>query len=175
MELLVVIAIIVILAGLTMGGLGYMQRNQATQKAKAQIAMLGTGLEEYKLDFGKYPVATGNGSNTLYKALYWDSNNDTNGVGDDTAQRIYLPELDPTSTKQGWSSNSSDPSKFKDNTIKDPWGLDYNYRSGTTATGAVNTSAKNPDFDIWSYGPDGLAGGTAGTDKASLDNISNWK
>lgn len=172
MELLVVIAIIVILAGLTMGGLGYMQRNQATQKAKAQIAMLSTGLEEYKLDFGKYPVATGNGSNTLYKALYWDSNNDNKGVDTDTAQRIYLPELDPTSTKQGWSSNTT---ASANNTIKDPWGLDYNYRSGTTASGAVNTSAKNPDFDIWSYGPDGLAGGAAGTDKAALDNISNWK
>lgn len=172
MELLVVIAIIVILASLTMGGLGYMQRNQAVQKAKAQIAMLSTGLEEYKLDFGSYPVAIGNGSNTLYKALYWDSNNDGVGVGTDTNQRIYLPELDPSSTKQGWTSN---PVASSTNSIKDPWSSDYNYRSGVLANGQANNEAKNPDFDIWSNGPDSQPGNTAGTDKGAQDNITNWK
>lgn len=180
MELLVVITIIVILASLTMGGLGYMQRNQAVQKCKAQIAMLGTGLEEYKLDFGRYPVAndtgvTGDlGSNVLYRALYWDSVNNGSGVGADQNQRVYLAELDPASTKQGWSSN---PVASAQNTIRDPWGLDYRYRSGVNATGAVNTECINPDFDLWSFGPDGVNGSIApnSTDPQAQDNISNWK
>ena len=168
-----VVAIIVILAALSLGGLGFAQRKQALEKCKSQIKMLETALEEYKLDTGRYPVAVDNGSNTLYRALYWDSNNDNSGVGTDTLQKVYLAELDPSSNKQGWSSN---PIASAANTIKDPWGNDYNYRSGALASGATNTAAMNPDFDIWSFGPDGLPGTTtAGTDKASLDNITNWK
>jgi general secretion pathway protein G len=163
-ELLVVIAIIVILASLTMSGLGVMQRKQATSRCQTQIGTLSNSLEEYKMDFGKYPVAVGNGSNTLYKALYWD------GVDPAATQKIYLPELDPASKKQKWSSN---PVASALNTIKDPWGVDYNYRSGLTETGEVNSNCINPDFDIWSFGPDGQEGSNG--DKKSADNITNWK
>jgi prepilin-type N-terminal cleavage/methylation domain-containing protein len=178
MELLIVIAIIVILAALTMGGLGFMQRNQAVQKCRAQMGMLSTALEEYKLDFGVYPVAddTGapadQGSNVLFRALYWDSDNNGAAVGADPNQRIYLAELDPASTKQGWSSN---PVASLNNTILDPWSSNYRYRSGTNATGQVNPNCINPDFDLWSNGPDGQAGNSAGTDPTSRDNITNWR
>lgn len=178
MELLIVIAIIVILAALTMGGLGFMQRNQAVQKCRAQMGMLSTALEEYKLDFGVYPVAddTGaagdQGSNVLFRALYWDSDNNGNVVGSDPAQRVYLAELDPASTKQGWSSN---PVASANNTIIDPWSSNYRYRSGTNATGTVNPNCINPDFDLWSNGPDGLPGLSGGNDPASRDNITNWR
>lgn len=178
MELLIVIAIIVILAALTMGGLGFMQRNQAVQKCRAQMGMLSTALEEYKLDFGVYPVAddTGaagdQGSNVLFRALYWDSDNNGNVVGSDPAQRVYLAELDPASTKQGWSSN---PVASANNTIIDPWSSNYRYRSGTNATGTVNPNCINPDFDLWSNGPDGLPGLSNGNDPASRDNITNWR
>lgn len=178
MELLVVIAIIVILAALTMGGLGFIQRKQAVEKARAQIAMLSSGLEEYKLDFGRYPVAndTGadgdQGSNVLFRALYWDSDNNGAGVGADANQRIYLAELDPASNKQGWSSNSIASAQ---NTIRDPWGQNYRYRSGVNATGAVNTDCINPDFDLWSFGPDALAGSNTANDQRAADNITNWK
>lgn len=178
MELLVVITIIVILAALTMGGLSFIQRKQAAEKAKAQIAMLASGLEEYKLDFGRYPVAndTGadgdQGSNVLFQALYWDSDNNGAGVGADANQRVYLAELDPASNKQGWSSNSMASAQ---NTIRDPWGQNYRYRSGVNGTGAVNTDCINPDFDLWSFGPDASAGNSAGTDQKAQDNITNWK
>lgn len=178
MELLVVITIIVILAALTMGGLSFMQRNQAVQKAKAQVAMLSSGLEEYKLDFGRYPVANDTstdgdqGSNVLFRALYWDSDNNGAAVGADANQRIYLAELDPSSNKQGWSSNSIASAQ---NTIRDPWGQNYRYRSGVNGTGAVNTDCINPDFDLWSFGPDAAGGNAAGTDQKAQDNITNWK
>lgn len=178
MELLVVVAIIVILAALTMGGLGFIQRKQAVEKARAQIAMLGTGLEEYKLDFGRYPVAndTGadgdQGSNILFRALYWDSDNNGSAVGADVNQRVYLAELDPSSNKQGWSSN---PVASAQNTIRDPWGQNYRYRSGVNGTGAVNADCLNPDFDLWSFGPDSVSGNSAGTDQQAQDNVTNWK
>ncbi len=178
MELLVVIAIIVILASLVMGGLGVMQRNQAVSKCKAQIAMLSTALDEYKMDFGRHPVAddsgaTGDtGASILYRALYWDSDNDGSGVDGDVDQRVYLPELDPTSNKQGWRSAAT---ASANNTIFDPWGANYRYRSGLDATGAVKTNCNNPDFDLWSLGPDGKLGNADGTSKEAQDNISNWK
>ena len=177
-ELLVVIAIIVILFSLTVGGITFMQKKTALSKCKAQMGMLTTALEEYKMDFGRYPVAndTGatadSGSNTLFKALYWDSDNDGSGVGSDTDQRVYLVELDPTSKKQGWASAATAGDA---NTIFDPWGANYRYRSGVDATGVVNTECKNPDFDLWSLGPDGKQGNAAGTDKEGLDNMTNWK
>lgn len=98
------------------------------------------------------------------QALYWD------GVGATATQKIYLPELDPASTKQKWSSN---PVASASNTIKDPWGIDYNYRSGLTDSGEVNSNCINPDFDIWSFGPDAQEGSNG--DKKSADNITNWK
>jgi general secretion pathway protein G len=177
LELLVVVAIIVILASLTVGGITVMQRNQAISKCKAQIAMIGSALEEYKMDFGRYPVANDSGgtnetgSNVLFKALYWDSDNNGQGVGSDANQRIYLVELDPTQKKQGWASATT---AGTNNTILDPWGANYRYRSGTLADGSVNSNAKNPDFDLWSLGPDGKPGTAAGTDKEAADNITNW-
>ena len=178
MELLVVVAIIMILAALSLGGLRFMQGKQAEKKCRAQIAMLSSALEEYKLDFGRYPVAndTGTagdmGSNVLFVALYWDSDGNGAGVGADPNQRIYLPELDPGSTKQGWSSN---PIAGPTNTILDPWQQPYRYRSGLLGTGAVNNDCINPDFDLWSFGPDGVAGSATGNDPRAQDNITNWK
>lgn len=178
MELLVVIAIIVILASLVLGGLGFMERNKNTQKCKAQMGMLSTALEEYKMDFGRYPVANDSGvpadtgSNVLYKALYWDSNDDGSGVGSDSAQRIYLAELDPLNNKQGWRSATTATAA---NTILDPWGEEFRYRSGVDAAGVVNNDCKNPDFDLWSFGPDGKVGNADGTDEDAQDNESNWK
>ena len=51
-ELMVVITIIVILAGLVVGGMEYVNQRQATENTKVQIALLSKGIEEYKLDMG---------------------------------------------------------------------------------------------------------------------------
>lgn len=55
-EMLAVITIIVILAGLVVGGMGFVNDRQAREKAKVQIAMLEKALEDYKLDYGSYPL-----------------------------------------------------------------------------------------------------------------------
>ena len=57
-ELMAVITIIVILAGLVVGGMGFVSERQAKEKAKVQIALLSKAIEEYKLDMGNYPATT---------------------------------------------------------------------------------------------------------------------
>lgn len=146
-ELLAVITIIVILAALVVGAMGFVKDKQANEKAKIQVALLGKALEEYKLDNGNYPPSTSpdgkNQSNVLYKALYLDGANDTTKT-----KKIYLAELDPAATKQGWVDGKGESA-----TIKDPWGQEYLYRTGS--------AAENPDFDLWSMGKDGKTGADA--------------
>ena len=181
-EMMVVITIIIILAGLVVGGMEYANQRSATEKAKTQIALLTKGIEEYKLDMGAYP-ATGditttsgasgtNSSSILYNALYWDSDNDNKGVtgpSPDTDQKIYLPELDPATSKQGWTSVTT-------STITDPWGNQYCYRSSSNATGGPNSATVNPDFDLWSMGKDGKsnAANPSTTDSLNADDIRNF-
>src|SRR5215217_5678177 len=83
-ELMAVITIIVILAGLVVGGLGFVTERQAKEKARVQIALLSKALESYKLDMGTYPVSANssdglNQSNKcLYQALFYEGYNYTN-------------------------------------------------------------------------------------------------
>jgi general secretion pathway protein G len=150
-EVLIAMAIIAILAAMSFSGYGYVNRKQADQKATIQISLLSSALEEYKLDNGEFPpsaVATGIGNtNAIFLALYQTAAS-TTPMG-----KIYLPELDPATNKQGWTKTAG--------TISDPWGTEYYYRRGDVA-GVVN-----PDFDLWSSGAD-KNNATVG------DNISNF-
>ena len=193
-ELLAVITIIVILASLVVGGMSFVTERQAREKARVQIALLSKALEEYKLDVGSYPITadrptvtgtTGTGTSVnLYNALFyegWDYSRQASPpatwvktVGSNTAfpksTRIYLPDLDPTTTKQGWvvTQTSGDPKAGL--VITDPWGNEYCYRTAsgnpTAANGAPpNAGTINPDFDLWSMGKDGKTiAGTSATD-----------
>lgn len=173
-ELMAVITIIVILAGLVVGGMGFVNERQASEKAKVQIALLSKALEEYKLDNGEYPPTSnstngtqsvtdtnGKGS-TLFNVLYLD------GVKNNT--KVYLPELDPLNNKQGWTSGSTSTAT---STIKDPWGKDYAYRSAVSSSGKANTRTQNPDFDLWSFGKDGLTN-TNPKHRNCADDIRNF-
>lgn len=155
-ELMAVITIIVILAALVVGGMSFVTARQAKNKAQVQIALLAKSIEDYKLDMGRYPGVAddspvdGTGmSEELYEALFYQGyqaaeNPEATTTGDE-ATKIYLAELDPTSSKQGWTGPASTvPVKTK---ILDPWGREYRYRKGI--------NAQNADFDIWSTGPDG--------------------
>ena len=150
-ELLFVITIIMILAGLSMGGYGYVTRKQADSQAAIQISLLSKALEEYKLDNGAYPP-TGT-TNSLYTLLYWS------GANTSPPGKIYLADLDPNSKGQGWIDGTGAAA-----TIRDPWGIEYIYRRGD------DLAAKNPDFDLLSKGKDGLTGTTA----SSADDIDNY-
>lgn len=152
-EMLAVITIIVILAGLVVGSLGYVKDKQARETARVQIELLANGLEQYKLDNGAFPVganAKPGDSNILYRALYWDSDEDGQSVETDTDQKIYVTELDPKNNKQKWIDGQGAGAR-----ILDPWGKEFYFRSGKLDNGSPNPDARNPDFDLWSAGPDG--------------------
>ena len=158
-ELMAVITIIVILAALVVGGLGFVKDRQAKEKARIQIALLSKAIEEYKLDIGKYPgvdantQATGLITDELYDQLFyqgWEFGENPARVDtptDPKATKIYLADLDPASTKQGWVKTSKAEKPAPRLKIIDPWGKEYHYRKGT--------NAMNPDFDLWSEGKDG--------------------
>src|SRR5207248_10097832 len=55
-ELLVVISIIIILAGLILSTVGYVQKKGARSRAEAEIAAISAALENYKADNGIYPT-----------------------------------------------------------------------------------------------------------------------
>lgn len=165
-ELMAVITIIVILASLVVGGLGYIQEKQAKSKATVQIALISKTLEEYKSDFGTYPLtadaADPKNSAILFKALYFDGFSDTT-----KATRIYLPDLDPATNKQGWTTGTASATTK----ITDPWGGEYRYRTAQPLTGTTpNKNTQNPDFDLWSVGKDGKTGAAA-TDKDDIRNF----
>jgi prepilin-type N-terminal cleavage/methylation domain-containing protein len=177
-ELLAVITIIVILAGIVVGSMGYVNDRRATQTAKVQIALLSKALEDYKLDNGFYPPSdnTADGtkqSSKLFEALYYDAAKEgTNGSGE---FKIYLNELDPASNKQGWTSGSASSTTK----ILDPWGNEYRYRSAYGAAAAGGTASKNdntqnPEFDIWSTGKDGQSKPASPDDKVNKDDIKNF-
>src|SRR5204863_225649 len=63
-ELLVVIALIIILAGLILSTVGYVQNKAARSRAEAEIAAISAALENYKADNGIYPRGNANLSNT---------------------------------------------------------------------------------------------------------------
>jgi general secretion pathway protein G len=181
-ELMAVITIIVILAGIVAVGVGFVNDRKAKETARVQIALLSKAIEDYKLDMGKYPgvladtPADGLITAELYDRLFyqgWEfakTPGRTDTSTDPKATKIYLADLDPTSSKQGWvtPSNASDP--LASQKILDPWGKEYRYRKGANAV--------NPDFDLWSEGKDGktktLTSASDLNDPDMRDDIKNF-
>lgn len=168
MELLVVISIIIILSSLTIGGFAFVNQKQAKSQAEIQIGLLQLALEDYKSENGAYPrgtSSTGTGqTGYIYDALFPSNSND----------KTYLPELDPNNDTQGWLSGQSSGTGLA---ISDPWGTEYHYRC--TPAGSRRPYAANPDFDLWSAGPDGVtnAGSSGSYDPEhpdNLDDIRGW-
>ena len=146
-------------------------RKAAVSKAETQLKLLETQLENYRSDNGGFPYPEPDGIDRegliLYKALFGDgvgpdhlagTEDDTKTDGQpDEGARIYIAELDPGSNSLGMveSIGGRPPTR-----VLDPFGFTWRYRSGE------HEKAMNPDFDLWSPGPDG-ADDTA-------DDIKNW-
>lgn len=167
MEVLVVMTIILLLAGLTIGGLQFVKTRRDNNRAEIHINLLSRGIEEYKLDNGDYPgdETTGSSggtgeSNMLFQALYYEGF-EALEAGDNSAT-IYLSELDPNNDSQKWLEGTGSTT-----IIIDPWRTEYRYRRGS-ASGAVN-----PDYDLWSSGEDGKTEGD-GTSPDDKDDIRNF-
>ncbi len=186
-EILVTITIMMILAGVIVGGMGFVADRQARSTAELQVALLSRGIDEYRLDMGVHPGAGGpndfggnaaaphgQNSRVLYRALFfegWQARNNSDEQNPTAARTIYVPELDPTNNNQGWTGPSSSEFPPADSQITDPWGSQYRYRVGAHAV--------NPDFDLWSPGRDTNtqpgAGGNYNYDhRDNRDDIRNF-
>lgn len=167
MELVVVVAIIVLLAGLTLAGIGFVNGKNAREKAKVQVKLIENALEAYHGDNRTYPPSLDpsgeRGDEVLFKYLYYDGY-EAHEAGNNTAT-VYLPEFDPENNSksgQAWIEGKGQQAR-----IIDPWAHYYRYRSGEAP------DAVNPDFDIWSCGPDGKTNSDP-KHKDCLDDIRNF-
>jgi general secretion pathway protein G len=139
-ELVVVIAIIVILVGLVLTTVGYVQKNAARSRASTEIAAMSAALESYKADNGVYPSNNNGtlGAHALYQGLSGDGNDAIGGTSASTG----------TPGSSGKSYMALKPNMLHPNPpdattrVIDPFGNDYNY----IAPGTNNTAT----FDLWS-------------------------
>jgi type II secretion system protein G len=122
-ELLVVVAVIAILAGLTLSTLGYVNKKGAESRAQSEVAALSVAIENYKLDFGTYPSSQTN--------LYRELTGTATGTVAVNTNKVYF---EPT---------PSMVTNMVTGPLLDPWGSEYQYRTGAQATNNVGF------FDLW--------------------------
>lgn len=163
-EILVVISIIVVLMGMTLGIGRWAMLNSKIQKCTVQVKLFENNLQAYEADNGEFPDGDGSerSSVRLYEALY--ENGILNGG------KVYMPELDPDTSDQF-------NRKIDDGLILDPFKHDkpYYYIRGVDENGEQRGDAFNPDFDLWSLGPNGVGRNDGGnSDEDTDDDIVNW-
>jgi prepilin-type N-terminal cleavage/methylation domain-containing protein len=159
-ELLVVIAIIIVLAGLVLSTVGYVQKKGARSRAETEIAAMSAACESYKADNGIYPTTANTNaldaqvatdpstyqaaSFDLYAALTGDTNGDrtVNASDANASARSYF-------NFKGNQLNPPPPSTGTVTSIRDPVGNSYGYSTIQAATG-LSTVGYNPTFDLWS-------------------------
>jgi prepilin-type N-terminal cleavage/methylation domain-containing protein len=169
-ELIVVVTVIVILTGLVLSTVGYVQKKAARSRAETEIAAMSAALESYKADNGIYP----RDPTTTDTLNAKDPINMTNYRA--ASQYLYGQIAGDADFDGVPNSNSKSYMQFKPNMLgtdnankvypRDPFGNSYGYSTIQAATG--NTSVGyNPTFDLWS-----TAGLTSGTD--STQWTKNW-
>ena len=168
LELLVVITIIIVLAGLILSTVGYVQKKGARSRAEAEMAAISAALESYKADNGIYPSNTAtDGHNPsaasidpaaslyLYKELSGDHNgdrivNDSDKATDSNNNPISPPLTVLPKSYFSFKSNMllpAPPSTAAVTGMRDPFGNTYGY---STMKAAGGVGGYNPTFDLWS-------------------------
>jgi general secretion pathway protein G len=148
-ELLVVISLIIILAGLVLSTVGYVQKKGARSRAEAEIAAISAALESYKADNGIYPSDSTKtdvdpsasptpaaASLYLYEQLSGDADHDR--IPETKSYFPFRPnQLSPADQTQNVTA------------IRDPFGNTYGY---STAKALGKAYGYNPTYDLWSVG-----------------------
>jgi type II secretory pathway pseudopilin PulG len=180
LELIVVVAIIIILAGLVLSTVGYVQKKGARTRTETDIAAMSAACESYKADYGIYP--RDNTTNQYTDTL--DARQDF-----DATQPVYQHASFYLYTQlSGDSSGNRSPTgksymEFKPKmllppggsgtviAISDPFGNSYGY---STANQADPTQGYNPTFDLWSTA--GVAPSPTPSPPAAQQDfwIKNW-
>lgn len=175
-ELLVVMLIIVVLAGIVLKAVRVLDERGKIQQAKADLALLNTALERYRVDHGKYPFYPQENIPVLFRGVSGFA-----GIQhyDDAILWAYLDEgctfrQDRRSYINNWpksrlSSVVGATVQFK--SYLDPWGNAYMYRAYGDAiapnsfdTGGgrggrmANADMGGIRIQLWSRGSDGTTG-----------------
>ena len=146
-ELLVVVAIMVILAGITIGVMGRVNKKRDIDQTRTRLQMIRLKLEDYAAEHnGIYPVGQDATSSIVYKAL----SGDFTGQGQNPTEPVYWPALND-------DRNPALVGVLQGNrVILDAFGISYRYRAALDQNGEPVQNVKNDgDFDLWSLGPDG--------------------
>ena len=168
-ELIVVTTVIIILTGLVLSTVGYVQKKGARARAETEIAAMSAACESYKADNGVYPTDA-----STTEQL--DSTASFNPVNYQSAS-LYLYKRLSGDTSANRQPSGKSYMTFKPNmllpappstatviAIADPFGNSYGYSTRMAATGS---GGYNPTFDLWS-----TAGGT--TSSGVPQWIKNW-
>ena len=157
-ELLFVMSIMIGLAAVMAASIGPVQANVSRQRTRGLMKMLGTGLEQFKSEYGSYPKCEDfeQGANILYRTLFGDYNED--GVPDwsrtgpqpDESVKTFVADLNPGKEPDPVTGNTKCSfvrvleSKYL---VVDSWGTKVYYISGGAAK-------HNSTYDLWSLGND---------------------
>jgi prepilin-type N-terminal cleavage/methylation domain-containing protein len=190
-ELIVVVTVIIILTGLVLSTVGYVQKKGARARAETEIAAMSAACESYKADNGVYPRDTTNNTTDNLAALT-DPNYATKNPPDpaptsyDPANAAYSAAsfylyAQLSGNVNGDRSTLSQKAYLSFNpnmllppggtgtvtAIKDPFGNSYGY---STVQQADSSKGFNPTFDLWS------TGGTTNSTDAAYEKawIKNW-
>jgi prepilin-type N-terminal cleavage/methylation domain-containing protein len=171
-ELLVVIAIIIVLAGLVLSTIGYVQKKGARSRAETEIAAISAACESYKADNGIYPRGSADLSNTTP----YDTDNLNARTNGDPATTTYQKaslylykvlsgdlnanrQIDAGETGKSYFAFKPNmllpapPSLADVTAIRDPFGNSYGYSTAyqyDVDQGNAPTHGYNPTFDLWS-------------------------
>jgi type II secretory pathway pseudopilin PulG len=155
-ELIVVTTVIIILTGLVLSTVGYIQKKGARARAETEIAALSAACESYKADNGVYPRASS--TDSLDARLSGDP---TNSQYKNASLALYNLLFGATNGSRTPNSGARSYFVFKPNMlfpadqnqnvqyIQDPFGNSYGYSTIQAATGNT-TTGYNPTFDLWS-------------------------
>jgi type II secretory pathway pseudopilin PulG len=151
-ELIVVTAVIIILTGLVLSTVGYVQKKGARARAETEIAAMSAALESYKADNGIYPrnsdtdslnaQTSGNpityqaASLYLYNSLFGATSGSRSPNTGARSYFVFKPNM-----------LSPDDQTLNVQYIRDPFRNSYGYSTIQAATG---TGGYNPTFDLWS-------------------------
>ncbi len=201
-ELMIVIGVLAMLAAGMWEARAYFEARSLKTQAQNEIATLEAGMNAYKADNGGLlPYGKGDewSSHVLYRALYCDEDNDgapdkekgthamrtpyceslaiiANTKEEERERGIPVVKARVVVTEEGAKRKSKSGKYYL---IFDPWGKPYRYRLGFEADEERRRQGNgmNPDFDIFSLGPDSLGDGltNTGDNEDNISNVRSWK
>lgn len=197
-EVIIVIALMAMLASLGWVAVSKVRNSEMNKTAEIQIGQLEMGMNNYRQDYGDV-LPAGNGdawsAHVLYATLSCDADNDGQPDIDPKTDEVKVPYCEIAAianlkhvkdqpngliaTKLPIKvPNSAKSGKQKRFVILDPWGNPYRYRLGYEMRDDKHKEGPglNPDFDIFSQGPDGEGNGltNSGNNEDNISNIKSW-